>query len=103
MVGVVAIVVVAVVVFVVVVVAVFALVFVVVVVFVVVAVVAVVAVVVVLTPGGGMDLYVALNPFDVKLLSDLKRTTITLLLISSGAGIFPPHNLPVMDYMDVKK
>lgn len=61
-------------------------------------------VVVVTTTGGRLDfVYVALNPFEVRLLSDLKRTTIVLLLISSGFGMVPPHNLPVMDYTSVTR
>lgn len=64
----------------------------------------VVVVVVVTTTGGRLDfVYVALNPFEVRLLSDLKRTTIVLLLISSGVGMVPPHNLPAMDYTSVTK
>lgn len=60
--------------------------------------------VVVTTTGGRLDfVYVALNPFEVRLLSDLKRTTIVLLLISSGFGMVPPHNLPVMDYTSVTR
>lgn len=41
----------------------------------------------------------ALNPFEVKVLSDLKRTTIVLLLDTTGFGIAPPQNLPLMDIM----
>lgn len=51
----------------------------------------------VVTTGGRLDLVkVAMNPLEAKLLSDLKRTTIVLLLDSTGFGIFPPQNLPVV-------
>lgn len=45
--------------------------------------------------GGRLDfVYVAWNPLEVKLLSDLKRTTIVLRLDSTGFGTVPPQNLP---------
>lgn len=42
---------------------------------------------------------VALNPFEVKVLSDLKRTTIVFVLDSTGFGITPPQNLPLINIM----
>lgn len=54
-------------------------------------------VVVGMTTGGRLDFVnVALNPLEVKVLSDLKRTTIVLLLDSNGFGIVLPQNFPVM-------
>lgn len=57
---------------------------------------------VVVTTGGRLDLvYVALNPLEVSVASVLKRTTIVLLLDSTGLGILPPQNLPLMDSISV--
>lgn len=56
------------------------------------------------TTGGRLVLVkVALNPFELIVLSDLKRTTIVFLLDSTGFGIFPPHSLPSMDTRRVLK
>ena len=58
---------------------------------------------VVVETGGRLDLVkVALNPLEVKLLSVLKRSTIVLPLVSTGFGIVPPQNLPLMDYMCIQ-
>lgn len=64
----------------------------------------VVGLVVVVETGARLDLVnVALNPLEVKLLSVLKRSTIVLPLVSTGFGIVPPQNLPLMDYMCIKE
>lgn len=43
-------------------------------------------------------LYVALNPCEVKVWSDLKRTTIVLKSEVRGSGNFGPQNLPATNY-----
>lgn len=43
-------------------------------------------------------LYVALNPCEVKVWSDLKRTTIVLKSEVRGFGNFGPQNLPETNY-----
>lgn len=62
------------------------------------AVVVVVAAVVVGAAVVGMNLlYVALNPLEVRVWSDLKRTTIVLEVDTRGFGNFCPQNLPLKD------
>lgn len=55
-----------------------------------------------ITTGGRLDFVkVALNPLEVRVLSDLKRTIMVLVLDSTGFGIVPPQNLPVFGRLDV--
>lgn len=42
-------------------------------------------------------LYVALNPLEVRVWSDLKRTTIVLEVDTRDFGNFGPQNLPLRD------
>lgn len=48
----------------------------------------------------GMNLlYVALNPLEVRVWSDLKRTTIVLEVDTKDSGNFCAQNLPLKDQM----